>query len=103
MTTRRDFVQRSIAAGALLGVAPAEIASASEGPSVPAVDYYEKLGVTKIINAAGTYTYLTASLMPAEVQAAVAFAANHSVRLRDLQSAAGAYVAQRLQDRKSVV
>ena len=27
-------------------------------------DYYEKLGVTKIINAAGTYTNLTASIMP---------------------------------------
>jgi L-seryl-tRNA(Ser) seleniumtransferase len=102
MTTRRDFVQRSLAAGALLGISP-EVASASEGASAPTVDYYQKLGVPKIINAAGTYTYLTASLMPPEVQAAVAFAANHSVRLRDLQIAAGAYIAQRLQCEAALV
>ncbi len=96
MTTRRTFVQRSIAAGAVLGLAPLEPAGASDGAAMDAVDYYEKLGVPKIINAAGTYTYLTASLMPPEVQAAVAFAANHSVRLRDLQAAAGAYIAKRL-------
>ena len=35
-------------------------------------DYYDKLGVTKIINAAGTYTMFTASIMPPSVQAAVA-------------------------------
>jgi L-seryl-tRNA(Ser) seleniumtransferase len=29
-------------------------------------DYYEKLGVAKIINAVGTYTFLTAAGMPAE-------------------------------------
>ena len=103
MTTRRDFVQSSIAAGALLGLAPAEVASASESTNVAAVDYYEKLGVRKIINAAGTYTYLTASLMPPEVQAAVAFAATHSVVLRDLQSAAGAYIAKRLQCEAALV
>lgn len=103
MTTRRDFVQRSVAAGALLGLAPHEIASAAEGTSAGVVDYYEKLGVSKIINAAGTYTYLTASLMPAEVQAAVAFAAKHSVRLRDLQNAAGAYIARRLQCEAALV
>ncbi|MEP7347245.1 MAG: aminotransferase class V-fold PLP-dependent enzyme [Gemmatimonadaceae bacterium] len=103
MTTRRDFVQSSIAAGALFGISPAEVASATENTSVAGVDYYEKLGVTKIINAAGTYTYLTASLMPPEVQAAVAIAANHSVRLRDLQVAAGAYIAQRLQCEAALV
>ena len=44
--------------------------------AVPAVaqglDYYDRLGVTKIINAAGTYTALTASIMPPQVQAEVA-------------------------------
>lgn len=103
MTTRRDFVQSSIAAGALLGLSPADVASASETASAPAVDYYQKLGVPKIINAAGTYTYLTASLMPPEVQAAVAFASNHSVRLRDLQIAAGSYIAQRVQCEAALV
>ena len=37
-------------------------------PSLPkGVDYYEKLGVSTFINAAGTYTVLTASTMPPEV------------------------------------
>jgi uncharacterized pyridoxal phosphate-dependent enzyme len=59
-------------------------------------DYYSKLGVTKIINAAGTYTVLTAAVMPPSVQAAVARAAKHPVRLLDLQKKAGEYLAQRL-------
>jgi uncharacterized pyridoxal phosphate-dependent enzyme len=59
-------------------------------------DYYEKLGVAKIINAAGTYTLLSSSIMTPSVQAAVARAAQHPVRLLDLQKAAGEYIAQRL-------
>jgi L-seryl-tRNA(Ser) seleniumtransferase len=59
-------------------------------------DYYDKLGVTKIINAAGTYTALTASIMPPSVQAAVARAAKHPVRLGELQKAAGEYLAKKL-------
>ena len=87
----------------MLGVSPARVGSARETPTAPVVDYYKKLGVPTIINAAGTYTYLTASLMPPEVQAAVAFAAHHSVRLRDLQNAAGAYIAQRLKCEAALV
>jgi L-seryl-tRNA(Ser) seleniumtransferase len=41
--------------------------------------------------------------MPAQVQAAVAVAANHSVRLRDLQNAAGAYIAKRLRCEAALV
>lgn len=59
-------------------------------------DYYAKLGVTKIINAAGTFTALTASIMPPSVQAAVAEAAKYPVRLVELQRAAGEYLAKRL-------
>ncbi|HEX7361774.1 MAG TPA: selenocysteine synthase [Bryobacteraceae bacterium] len=59
-------------------------------------DYYAKLGVTKIINAAGTFTALTASIMPPSVQAAVAEAAKYPVRLTELQRAAGEYLAKRL-------
>jgi len=104
MTTRRDFVHSSIAAGgAMLGLSPARVGSARETSTAPVVDYYRKLGVPTIINAAGTYTYLTASLMPPEVQAAVAFAAHHSVRLRDLQNAAGAYIARRLKCEAALV
>src|SRR5262249_20379524 len=66
-------------------------------------DYYDKLGVRKIINAAGTYTILTASTMPPEVQAAVAKAAKHPVRLLDLQQKAGDYLARRLRCEAAMV
>src|SRR3954453_8603576 len=66
-------------------------------------DYYDKLGVTKIINAAGTYTALTASIMPPSVQAAVAKAAEHPVRLGDLQKAAGEYLAKKLKCEAAMV
>jgi L-seryl-tRNA(Ser) seleniumtransferase len=67
------------------------------------VDYYDKLGITKRINAAGTYTYLTGAVMPASVQAAVAEAARHPVFLEDLQRAAGEYLAQKLRCEAAVV
>jgi L-seryl-tRNA(Ser) seleniumtransferase len=96
-STRRDLLGR---AGGLLGtMALADAASARDTHQATATgeDYYQKLGVTKIINAAGTYTILTASTMPASVQAAVALAAKHPVRLLELQQKAGEYLAQRLQ------
>jgi L-seryl-tRNA(Ser) seleniumtransferase len=62
----------------------------------PAEDYYAKLGVAPIINAAGTYTFLTAAVMPPSVRRAVERAAYHPVRLKDLQNAAGEYLARKL-------
>ena len=66
-------------------------------------DYYAKLGVPTIINAAGTYTTLTAACMPPEVLAAVQKAALHPVRLHELQQKAGEYIAQRLKCEGAVV
>src|ERR1043166_4625521 len=100
ISTRREFLQQAAALGVSGGMAP-NVADSFE-PS-EAVDYYEKLGVAKIINAAGPYTVFTASIMPPEVQAAVAFAANHPVRLRDLQTAAGEYVARRVQCQAALI
>jgi L-seryl-tRNA(Ser) seleniumtransferase len=91
---RRAFIGTIGAAGAVRG--------ASKGDEV-GEDYYEKLGVTKIINAAGTYTALTASIMPPSVQAAVAKAAKHPVRLGELQTAAGEYIAKKLKCEAAVV
>src|SRR5262245_38966546 len=66
-------------------------------------DYYAKLVVSPIINAAGTYTTLTAACMPPEVLAAVQKAALHPVRLHDLQQKAGEYLARRLKCEGAVV
>jgi uncharacterized pyridoxal phosphate-dependent enzyme len=97
--TRRGFFQSTgsmLAAGALAGSGHFAFA-ASETEGGEGVDYYDKLGVTKIINAAGTYTILTASIMPPSVQTAVAQAARNPVRLLELQQKAGEYLARRLQ------
>jgi L-seryl-tRNA(Ser) seleniumtransferase len=98
--TRRSFFSWTrglVAAGAAQSFS-LQAASRTRGPSLAkGEDYYEKLGVTKIINAAGTYTFLTASIMPPSFQAAVAEAAKHPVRLADLQQASGEYLAKKLQ------
>jgi uncharacterized pyridoxal phosphate-dependent enzyme len=83
--------------------ASAAPASLSQESTMAGEDYYDKLGVKKIINAAGTYTILTAATMPPPVQAAVARAAKHPVRLLDLQRAAGEYLAKRLHCEGAIV
>ena len=98
-TNRRKFLTGAAAAGA--GLSARELEAA--GTVATGEDYYAKLGVPTIINAAGTYTALTASIMPPPVQAAVARAAKHPVRLNDLQKAAGEYIAKRLQCEAALV
>jgi L-seryl-tRNA(Ser) seleniumtransferase len=112
--SRRRFFRWGSSIVAALGAAPLvssanNLSSAMASPAVSAkesshgVDYYAKLGVTPIINAAGTYTTLTAACMPPEVLAAVQKAALHPVRLHDLQQKAGAYIAGRLKCEGAVV
>ena len=67
------------------------------------VDYYQKLGVTPFINAAGTYTVLSGSTMPEEVQAAIALASLQAVNILELRDAAGAYLAKRLKCEAALV
>jgi uncharacterized pyridoxal phosphate-dependent enzyme len=107
-TGRRNFVttfRNIVAAGGLasqfrfLHGKPAK----TRPSSVEGEDYYDKLRVTKIINAAGTYTALTASIMPPAVQAAVARAAAHPVRLGELQKNAGEYLAEKLKCEAALV
>ncbi len=105
--TRRDFfnwTRNLLAAGSLAGqAAPLKAAPATHHPGDEGEDYYDKLGVAKIINAAGTYTILTGCIMPPSVQAAVARAAKHPVRLMELQKATGEYLARRLRCEAAMV
>src|SRR5207245_7910150 len=57
---------------------------------------YERLGVRTRINAKGTYTYLTGSLLPPEVAEAMTDAAQHYVLIGELQRAVGAKIASLL-------
>jgi L-seryl-tRNA(Ser) seleniumtransferase len=91
--SRRRFLGCGPAA-ALAAAVPFRASAATTAP--PGEDYYAKLGVQPIINAAGTYTYLTAAVMPPSVRRAVEQAAHHPVRLKDLQKASGEYLARKL-------
>lgn len=100
--TRRKMLRKG-AGAALAGAAAASLAPSLRSAETSAplsrakgVDYYQKLGVAPFVNAAGTYTVLSASTMPDEVQAAIALASLHPVNLLELQDAAGDYLAKRL-------
>lgn len=104
--SRRRFFHWTSSLAATLGAAP--LLHSAEAVAAPVAhtsgeDYYEKLGVDKIINAAGTYTALTAACMPPNVVSAVQRAALHPVRLHDLQQKAGEYLAQRLKCEGAIV
>jgi L-seryl-tRNA(Ser) seleniumtransferase len=104
--TRRNFLGRinlALTGFAFTWTLPFQKAVAAHETASEAVDYYDKLGITKRINAAGTYTYLTGALMPPTVQAAVAQAAKHPVFLEDLQKAAGEYLARKLRCEGAIV
>jgi uncharacterized pyridoxal phosphate-dependent enzyme len=107
LLTRRSFLRWSQSMMAMFGVSSLAGSSAkalAEPSSHPAAeDYYTKLGVKKMINAAGTYTIYTAAVMPPEVQRAVAEAAKHPVHLKELQLRAGEYLAQKLRCEGAVV
>ena len=100
--SRRKLLRKgseAIVAGSVGAYAAAAIpatAAVNAPAAATGVDYYDKLGITPFINAAGTYTILTASIMPDEVQAAVALAAKKPVHLLELHEAAGNYLAKKL-------
>ena len=59
-------------------------------------DVIEELGVRSFINAAGTFTALTGSLMRPEAVAAMQVASKKFVRLEDLRDAVGKRIAELL-------
>jgi uncharacterized pyridoxal phosphate-dependent enzyme len=105
--TRRKLLGRGAQTALAGGVALSGISTpngwTSTKSATQAADYYQKLGVIPFINAAGTYTVLSASTMPDEVQAAIALAARQPVNLNELLDASGAYLAQRLQCEAALV
>ena len=56
-------------------------------------DYFREMGVRPFINAAGTYTAMTSSLMPPEVMDAIQYASEHYVMLDELHDRIGERIA----------
>jgi L-seryl-tRNA(Ser) seleniumtransferase len=90
------FVGGLIGAGGLPGVASAQGRPAAR-------DYFGELGVRPFINAAGTYTDMTASLMPREVMDAINYASEHYVMLNELHDQVGQRIATLLQCEAAMV
>ena len=95
MPNRRTFLH-SMSGLPFLGalfppVAPGVVAARA---AVPSRDFFKELGVTPFINAAGTYTVLTASLMRPEVMEAINYGSRKFVSLNGLHDAVGKRIAE---------
>lgn len=88
MSSRRKF----IGATASLPL----LATKAGAAKLKTPDYFKDLGIRPFINAAGTYTMLTASLMSQETMDAMEYASKHFVHLTKLQDAVGARIANLL-------
>jgi len=92
MPDRRAFLQTLAGLPLVGGLFSAERAIAARG----AREFFKELGVRPFINAAGTYTYMTASLMPPEVTDAYQYASRQYVLLDELHDAVGKRIASML-------
>ena len=103
MWSRRRFLE-TVSAWPLVG----GFAASGRAPSATAVrtgqrDYFAELGVRPFINAAGTYTAMTASLMAPDVMAAINYASGHYVMLDELHDRVGERIATLLRCEAAMV
>src|SRR3989441_2025060 len=97
--SRRNFLATGGLFSSWAGFSPRRLFGASSTAKPRAkkpLSIYERLGVRTRINAKGTYTYLTGSLLPPEVVEAMTDAAQHYVLIEELQRAVGAKIASLL-------
>ncbi len=100
-TNRRTVLGALAGAGGLPLLIPPSQINAQDRP--PARDVIRELGVRPCINAAGTHTALTGSLMPPEVIAAMQVASRQYVRLNELHDAVGKRIAELLKCESAMV
>src|SRR5437660_10982360 len=84
MPNRRRFLQ---------GISSLPLLATPSAAATVKRDYFKELGIKPFINAAGTYTTLTASLMQPEVVQAIEYASKQFVHLIDLHDAVGHRIA----------
>jgi len=102
MWSRRRFLETASSLPVVGGVA-AVSPGAAEAARKGSADYFKDLGVRPFINAAGTYTAMTASLMPQEVLDAIQYAAQHFVMLDELHDKVGQRLASLLKCEAAMV
>ena len=104
MWSRRRFLE-SVAAIPALGGGLATTAATAEATALakPARDYFRELGVRPFINAAGTYTAMTASLMPPEVMDAMTTPRGTSSRSTSCTTGLGERIATLVQAEAAMV
>ncbi len=96
MTSRRNILKGLAVlpfANSLLGFPQKSYAAAT---TLPFRDYFKELGVRTFINAAGTYTSMTGSLMRPEVLDAYQYATTEYVMIDELQDKVGERIASLL-------
>ena len=101
MWSRRRFleiVSGFPVVGGIIGTSAVSLAAAPKGR-----DYFGDLGVRPFINAAGTYTAMTSSLMPPEVMDAIVYASKHYVMLDELNDRVGERIASLLKCEAAMV
>lgn len=101
MLNRRIVLQQILSMPFLGGFVGGLVAGRGSTPALPAGlpverDYFQELGLRTFINAAGTLTALTGSLMPDEVIDAVTYARRHYVELDAIQDRVGERIAELL-------
>ncbi len=101
-TERRSAIKKIVASTtALVGLGPLAVANTKnplEKPIAPPKkhDYFEELGVTRVINAGATMTFLSGSLMLPEVLEAINTTAHDFADMYELQDKVGAKIAKML-------
>lgn len=90
MFDRRNFIK----AVSSLPVIGSLVGGTSMAAAAAKRDYFRELGVKPFINAAGTYTTMTASLMHPAVVEAIEYASKTFVRLNDVHDAVGRRIAE---------
>ena len=96
MWSRRRFLE-SLAATPVVGSfvrSPGAMVPDAAAAAKGGRDYFRELGVRPFINASGTYTAMTASLMPQEVMDAINYASKQYVMLDDLHDRVGERIAK---------
>ena len=103
MWSRRRFLESLSSVPLIGGLAGAALIPATTAAARGKRDLLRELGVRPFINAAGTFTAMTASLMPEEVVDAIVYATRHYVMLDELHDKVGERIASLVKSEAAMV